>query len=264
MAKVYLSATHRKDEFDIIRATHHEYVLLSFALNGHKSIQEFINQLGYKPKSIIVDPGVATFTNRKVSTAVCDVFDFYPIDNYTDKEAACSILYEVSYLDELNERYPFHAYIQWVLQNKSCIDYVLAFDDMYYLDAAHYSYRIMKHMNLGNLVPIFQYRNGLNFKQLDEYVADGNELIALGGTLKETSPTKRDEWVKACIDRYPNQNFHYLGTQRKKAIQELPGLYSCDGNAWKLTASRKDNRSAGETKVEASIKAVQSLQEIMT
>lgn len=263
MPKVYLSATHRKDEFDVIRATHHEYVLLSFALNGHKTIQDFIDKIGFKPKSIIVDPGVATFSNRNTSTVVPDIFDCYPNDNYTDRQAALSLLEEVKWLDSFHDRYPFHAYIQWVLKNRKHIDYVLAFDDMYYLDAAHYCYQVMKHMNLGKLVPIFQYGNGLNFKQLDEYVQDGNELIALGGTLKEPKINKRIEWVRACIERYPNQPFHFLGTQSKKAMKDLPGLYSCDGNAWKLTASRKDNRTGGETKVEASIKAVQSLQDFI-
>jgi hypothetical protein len=136
------------------------------------------------------------------------------------------------------------------------------FDDMYYMEACHYMYQLMKHMGFGaKLVPVFQYRNQLNFNHLDQYVNDGNKLIALGGTLQEKNINKRDEWVQACLERYPNQNFHYLGTQRKNALRKFPSLYSCDGNAWKLTASREENRKNGETKVEAAIKAVLSLQE---
>lgn len=266
MTRVYLAVTHREDEIQALQRTKHPDLLFSFAMNGHKpSLSTFIDTIGYQPRSILVDPGSFTFNNKGVNTCVWDIFDFYKGDGYTEDEAADSLLYEVKWvLPQLEEPYPFHAYVQWVLDNQDYIDGVLAFDEIGSAVPTEYAYRVMKAMGL-QPIPIFHYQTiRKDFAALDRYVEEGNPLIALGGTVREPAILKRIEWVRECIRRHPHQRFHFLGTQSQYVLKHLPEIYSCDGNAWKITAGFKKNRQPGQTKVEKAVEIINRLQRFST
>ncbi|PGQ88190.1 hypothetical protein [Priestia megaterium] len=258
MTIIYYSTAPKQDEYDALRVTRPQTLLLSFALWKNKSLKTLIEKIGYRPKSIILDPGAITFKNGKISTGIYDVYDHYLGDDYSDEEAAKEILeWALNEFYMANDSNVFYEYISYIHRNRRYIDHVLAFDEIGKADVSRYMYRLMRAMNL-NPIPVFHYQN--DFKYLKEYVDEGNELIALGGILMEPKIINRIEWVNECIARYPNQKFHVLGTQRKKIIHLSNNFYSCDGNSWKITAGYKRNRLPGQTKVEKAIEIIQDLE----
>lgn len=254
--------THRKDEKDAVRATGYKYLLLSYALNGHKSVKELADSLGFRP-TVMVDPGAITFENSNISTGLLDIIDFFVGDGYTPKETADMLLKEVGWMFRLPKKEfkylnptKFHRYIRWLFFNIHYIDHVLAFDRIGDPFTSKYMYQVMKHMGL-KPVPVFHYNS--DFKYLDYYVKEGCPLIALGGSIYEKSYKKRAKWAAECVKRYPNQKFHLLGTQRKYILDRVPTLYSADGNHWKTTASMEENRRPGQSKVEMMIELIDEL-----
>lgn len=260
MTLIYYSTSPKQDEYDALRATRPETLLLSFALWRNKSLKELVENIGYRPKSIIIDPGAITFKNGKISTGIYDIYDHYLGDGYSDEDAAKEILDWA-----LNESYMaddsniFYEYISYVHRNKRYIDHILSFDQIGKADVSRYMYRLMRAMQL-NPIPVFHYKN--DFIYLDKYIEEGNELIALGGILTEPKILKRVAWIKECLKRHPHQKFHVLGTQRKQIIKLSGDFYSCDGNSWKITAGYKKNRLPGQTKVQKAIEIIQDLQEV--
>lgn len=262
MTHVYLSFTFREDEFKAMRATHHQHILLSYALNGHKPIKTLFKEIGYRPESIMIDPGAITYMGRGVNTGVHDVLDAYKGDGYFIRETANILLDEVSWMTDMHEPMPIHYYIRYLLENQGDYDWVLTFDQIRANYSTLYFYQVMRAMGFP-AVPVYHYnvyRNDENWKYLNRYVKDGNELIALGGTIAEPSWIKRVEWVRECINRFPGQKFHLLGSQNEYILDQLPELYSSDGNKWKLTPSFSKSRKEGQTKVEGMIEQVERIQ----
>jgi hypothetical protein len=260
MTKVYFTTTFREDEYETLRLTKPPYIYFSFALWRNRPIRDLFKMIGYRPKKVMIDPGSITFKKHNISTCILDISEYYLCDGYSIQEAAYALLDELRYLPQ-EVLSPFHRYIYYILANRNDIDYILSFDEIWhnnlYQDSNYYIYQIMKAMNL-NPIPVFHY--GADFSHLDRYVSEYNEIIALGGTLREKDISKRREWVKECIRRYPHQNFHWLGTQSKYVLQHMPEVYSCDGNSWKLTASYGRNRRPGQSKREKMLEIVKELQ----
>lgn len=258
MPNVYYSTTRRNDEINVLRATRPRFLLLSFALNGHYEIKELIEDIGYRPEKIMIDPGAVTFRTYGVNTGIWDLLDGFLGEGCTEKDTAQIIKEEIAWWENPPPAYKFFKY---VFNNQLYIDQLLTFDAMGSAPPTDYCFRVMMEMEL-NPIPVFHYQpfHPQNWEYLEWYVQMDCPLIALGGTIVEPKLTKRVEFVKECVRRYPNQRFHLLGSQSEYVLDRVPELYSCDGNKWKLSASYSENRLPGQSKVEKSIEIVKKLE----
>jgi hypothetical protein len=164
-------------------------------------------------------------------------------------------------MDKMMNPLPIHHYIRYLLSNQGDYDFILSFDRIRSFEPTLYFYQVMRAMGFP-VIPVFHYSSNYNeyWHYLERYVAGGNELIALGGTIMEPNWRKRIRWVRECIDRYPGQKFHLLGCQNEYILDQLPELYCCDGNKWKITPSYTESRKEGQSKVEGMIEQVGRIQ----
>lgn len=85
-------------------------------------------------------------------------------------------------------------------------------------------------MRVAGLKPIPVYHEGEPIEVLDEYVRQGHDLIALGGTASRGRPEMVD-WLLPLFERFPEQKFHGLAMTQARIIRHLP-FYSVDSTSW--------------------------------
>lgn len=81
--------------------------------------------------------------------------------------------------------------------------------------------------------PVYHYKSSEEY--LQRYIQDGNELIALGGTVPEVDKEKVAKWVRYLTFKYPGTKFHLLGSNSMK-ITLYTDLCSCDSSTWFMMA----------------------------
>lgn len=234
-------------QIEAIREKKPNSLLFSFAYwKGHDIKKDFLDKIGYRPKNIVVDSGAFTFEQKGISSGMLDVMDTYEGDySMTREQAVAQILEEArgGYGGTL-----FHDYIAFLDEQKDNYDYVMTLDSWdkakgsegSYADKTQYAYELMKLMDL-NPIPVYHY--GHDPKQLDFYLNDGADYIALGKSAKGLSKTERIDWVNSLIQKHPDVKFHLLGAQDKYIFDRTPGLYSADGTSWIRNAGLDTRKS---------------------
>jgi hypothetical protein len=77
-------------------------------------------------------------------------------------------------------------------------------------------------------IPVFHF--GADWARLDELIAGGFDVIALGGTVKKPRPAVL-AWLDEAFARYPAQKFHGLGCTSEAQLTRIP-FWSCDSTSW--------------------------------
>lgn len=96
--------------------------------------------------------------------------------------------------------------------------------------ATEQSFTNLSTMQEAGLSPIPVYHEGETMGVLDTLVAQGHELIGLGGTASRGRPELVD-WLLPIFERHPQQRFHGLAMTQKRIIEHLP-FYSVDSTSW--------------------------------
>ncbi len=259
---LYFSVAPNTDELKAISIAKPDNILLSFALWRRKSVADFIEAVGYTPKSILLDSGAFTFHNKRVSNGLWDLIQCYTANDDEGEMTEADIARDIQ---EAIHRYGFYNpgdaggplpiqpflefYFYWE-KNYQLIDYVITMDTIGSPLMTEWGYKILDAMGMCPL-PVFGY--GQDERGLSELVASGADYIALGGTAFIKEKKERVRWARDIITRYPGVRFHLLGTQDRYILDRLPGLHSADGTAWLTTASFKRDRRPGEGKVDAAV-----------
>jgi hypothetical protein len=94
-------------------------------------------------------------------------------------------------------------------------------------------YEIMKRKGFSP-VPVVQY--GEDYQEwLDKYRYNGEQFIALGGTVPIKNKKEVSEWVRLLSWQYPEINFHLLGSSSRKILDHCD-VYSVDSSTWFMMA----------------------------
>jgi hypothetical protein len=123
-------------------------------------------------------------------------------------------------------------YYRYIQDNRKHTTHYMALDKLGDNTASYESYLEMRKRGL-NPIPVFHYLGDETI--LQKYIDDGNEYIALGGTVPIKSKAAVAEWVKMLAWLYPNTKFHLLGSASKKIIDHCD-IYSADASTWIMSA----------------------------
>src|SRR4051812_29759919 len=103
------STTCRYYELEAIKRAKPRHVLLSYAHWQNKDIQtDFINRVGYRPETILIDSGAYTFFNAGQQTGIEELLRQQPAETSTN----------------------FHRYINWLNKNKNHYDHAIQMDEI--------------------------------------------------------------------------------------------------------------------------------------
>lgn len=127
----------------------------------------------------------------------------------------------------------FKSYMNYIEINKNYIQYYFNLDEIGDPDISFWSYLVMKKKNF-NPIPVFHYNE--NEKYLEHYIKRNEKYIALGGTVPEKNKTKIAEWINYIINKYPQIEFHHLGSTSKIILEKCIKLKSCDSSTWIIQA----------------------------
>lgn len=90
-------------------------------------------------------------------------------------------------------------------------------------------------MRIKGFDPIAVYHYGEDQQVLNHYLESGAKTIALGGTVPIKDKTKVAEWCKELHLKYPDIQFHLLGST-SKVVLESQSVVSCDSSSWYMMA----------------------------
>jgi hypothetical protein len=184
--------------------------------------------------------------------------------------AAKAILYDTyaldrNELDEDGEEFFWglpilHQYVEFIHENQEYISAVINLDTIGDAFLSEVAYKLLKAIGV-NPIPV--YGNGDDISVLDNYVAAGATFIALGGSKDERSAEKRSAWANEAAGRYPDIQFHFLGTLNPHIIRSLrENIVQVDGTCW--NAIRKERRYGGNSKVQQSIQNIREKEKLAT
>lgn len=215
---------------------------------NHLSIKKLVEEIGYTPENIILDSGAFAFWNNEnilddpIYGPVQDAF--FELYGDLDREEIRFIVMEhvkefaqsgkITFDEEQGpvEANEFIKYVDWVQSSRLGIDstfHVMSFDRVGDPDTSWMTYNALAGI-FENVIPTFHY--GSDMKYLEEYVRDGADYIALGGSAKGVKFDDRVAWANEIVNKYPKVRFHMLGTMNEKLMAAVPGLYSLDGSGW--------------------------------
>lgn len=123
-------------------------------------------------------------------------------------------------------------YMKYIDKNKLYINKYISLDVIGDPEITYKYYEIMR-MKGFEPIPVYHYDTDINY--LERYLKDGNISVALGNTVPIKSKTKIAEWINTLTEKYPNIQFHLLGSSSKK-ITENTKLKSCDSSTWIMQA----------------------------
>ena len=118
-------------------------------------------------------------------------------------------------------------YIECIKENEDVIDHYFAFD---HIGDYRQTMLALRYMEQRQLTPIPIYHLGSPPEILEELVAGGYPVIALGGTVNQNKGEVESFFDKV-FRNYPTQAFHGLGVSRAEWLQRYP-FFSCDSKAW--------------------------------
>jgi|GEM_PF-2668806 hypothetical protein len=118
-------------------------------------------------------------------------------------------------------------YIAFIRANDDIIDHYFAFD---HIGNWQQTMQNLRYMEQRNMTPIPIYHFGTPIEVLEELVAGGYPVIALGGTVNQKKQDVEDFFDKV-FTLFPKQEFHGLGVSRSRWLKRFP-FFSCDSKAW--------------------------------
>lgn len=151
-------------------------------------------------------------------------------------------------------------YMRFIDENSAYIGKYIALDVVGDADLTRFYYEIMRFKGYVPM-PVFHY--GDDFKYLDYYVEKGEKTIALGGSAKMRSKPTVAAWCSDVIGRYPNIDFHLLGSSSRQ-ITDRCNLASCDSSTWIVKAfNGKPKHIPGKTRAAKIERASFNMAELM-
>lgn len=123
-------------------------------------------------------------------------------------------------------------YMDYIKNNIEHIEHYIALDVFNDPELTLDFYRIMRKKGL-EPVPVYHYCTDETY--LQQYIADGNEYIALGGTMPATEKSLVAKWVNYLTHKYQGIKFHLLGSN-SALITLFTDLHSCDSSTWIMAA----------------------------
>lgn len=126
-----------------------------------------------------------------------------------------------------------HAYAAWLNEHRDLFDYAITLDVLGDPEASWRSHRATEDAYGGRLVPVVHY--GEPVSEIERYVAQGHQLIALGGLaiVGRRNAGSRMRWLLAAF-RYAAANgvrYHGLGIGAPVLVEDLP-WWSVDTTSW--------------------------------
>jgi hypothetical protein len=191
---VYFVCCNVVEEKEAIKQLKPDKLLLSFYYFKNKKLEDFVNELGYKPEILLDSGAYSAFTKGK---------NISPID-----------------------------YMNFITTNKNYIDKYITLDVIGEPELSLKYYEIMKLKGFDPL-PVYHYGDDEWF--LRSYIKEGCRYIALGNTVPIKDKNKVAAWVNTLTEKYPDTQFHLLGSSSKKVTQNTD-LYSVDSSTWIMMA----------------------------
>jgi hypothetical protein len=191
---IYFVCCNVVEEKEAIKQIKPDKLLLSYYYFKNKNLEDFVNELGYKPEILLDSGAYSAFTKGK---------NISPID-----------------------------YMNFITRNKIYIDKYITLDVIGEPELSKKYYEIMKLKGFDPL-PVFHYGDDEWF--LRSYIAEGCKYIALGNTVPIKDKNKVAAWVNELTEKYPDIQFHLLGSSSKKVTQNTD-LYSVDSSTWIMMA----------------------------
>lgn len=178
---IYHVTAGRKDEIAAIKAARPPRLLLSYFYFRRKSLQEFIDALGYRPE-ILIDSGAWSAFNSGVEISI------------------------VNYMNFLQENLDL-----------GLIDHYVSMDVIGDSDLSLTFWLIMRKKGFSP-IPVYHYKEDEKYLK---YYAKRSELIAIGGTVPEQNKRIVADWVRVIVWTYPEIKFHLLGSSSRKIIDTV-------------------------------------------
>jgi len=123
-------------------------------------------------------------------------------------------------------------YIAYIKANEENIYRYIALDKLGDTEKSYDAYIEMKNKGMSP-IPVFHYMGDEEY--LRKYIAQGETLIALGGTVPIKSKKTVAEWVKMLSWLYPEVRFHLLGSASRKILDHCD-IESSDASTWMMKA----------------------------
>jgi hypothetical protein len=193
---VYFVSCNIKEEKEALKIIQPPRLLLSYYYFKKKSLNDFIEEIGYKPIIMLDSGAYSSFTKGK---------NISPID-----------------------------YMNYINENKEALEngFYISLDVIGEPEISLKYYEIMKLKGF-NPLPVFHFGDDETYLKL--FVKEGNDYIALGNTVPIKNKKIVAEWVQGLIEKYPNVKFHLLGSTSKKITQNTD-IHSCDSSTWIMMA----------------------------
>lgn len=171
-------------------------LLVSYSHFRTRGLKRFFDLLGHRPKHIRLDSGAFTAWNSGRNIS--------PID-----------------------------YMRFIEENRDYIDSYIALDVIGDSEISRIYFDIMR-MRGFSPIPVYHY--GEDTKYLEYYIAEGCEMIALGGSAKIRSKPTVAAWCADIIRSYPEPSYHLLGSSSRQVTKELRSHDDFDSSTWILMA----------------------------
>lgn len=163
-------------ELEAIRKAQPQYLLLSYFYVKNKPLQQFVEQLGYRPH-ILLDSGAFSAHTQGKGIALTD-------------------------------------YMQYIKDNEPYISEYMNLDVFQDNEMSFAYFNIMK-MKGFKPIAVVQYGTN-ETEWLEKYIELGESRIALGGTVPITNKSVVANWIRLLTWQYPDIKFHLLGSSSKK------------------------------------------------
>lgn len=158
-----------------------------------------------------------------------DIFEFFKELGYIPKVMLDSGAYSAW---NSGKQIDLDKYIEYIKRNEKYIWRYICLDKVGDTNASYEAWKEMKNRGL-NPIPVFHY-NG-DEAILEKYIAAGEPLVALGGTVPIKNKYAVAEWARMLCWTYPETRFHLLGSASRKILDHCD-LDSADAATWIIGA----------------------------
>jgi hypothetical protein len=224
-----------------------------------------LDRLNYKPKNVIIDSGAISFHNQGIDIGMNDLMDQYEVyedsDDETIQEVAQQIFQDVVTMDwsAVNDMSPIFRYIAHLYKSGG-FRYAFNLDTIGDNELSLLTFKLLNNMFPGKILPVFsavkivpkhkaaqaawyvqskQHPNRAIIPETDFHIlnqyAKMADYIGIGGTAIEELVPKRNlrvELVNTVTSKFPEKDFHVLGTLDKRVVDQFENVKSSDGTAW--------------------------------
>lgn len=151
-------------------------------------------------------------------------------------------------------------YIEYIRENR---DYITRYITLDVIGNPYMTMAIWDFMNTVGLFPVPVIHYGDDLELLKYYLAEGANLVALGGTVPIHDKSVVAEWCTEVKRKYPGAELHLLGSSSQKIIA-CGAVSSCDSSAWyTMAVNGKPKSIPGKTKTSKIARAEANMIRIM-